>query len=55
MTLTTILIIAVAIGSVIAGIILIKQSAAKFHLTQEQQKKVDERKVQQNQKDKDNE
>lgn len=51
MNITTIFIIVIAVGSVIAGILLIKQSARKFELSQEQQQKVDLRKAEQLQKD----
>lgn len=52
MTLTTLLIIVITVGSVIAGILLLKQSARKFNLTNEQQKKIDARKAEQLKKDK---
>ena len=49
----TIIIIVIAVGSVIAGILLLKQSAKKFELTQEQQQRVDIRKAEQLEKDQD--
>ncbi|WP_081180539.1 DUF2897 family protein [Colwellia sp. PAMC 21821] len=52
MTFTTIIIIVIAVGSVIAGILLIKQSARKFELSDEQQNKVETRKAEQVKKDK---
>ena len=52
MTFTTIIIIVIAVGSVIAGILLIKQSASKFELSDEQQNKVEKRKAEQVKKDK---
>tara|TARA_R110000744_G_scaffold68920_11_gene140110 strand:+ start:2998 stop:3165 length:168 start_codon:yes stop_codon:yes gene_type:complete len=55
MTFTTILIIVIAVGSVIAGILLIKQSARKFELSDEQQNKVETRKAEQAKKDKEQE
>ncbi|ASP48866.1 DUF2897 family protein [Cognaticolwellia beringensis] len=55
MTFTTILIIVIAVGSVIAGILLIKQSARKFELSDEQQNKVETRKAEQVKKDKEQE
>jgi len=51
MTITTIFIIIIAVASVIAGILLVKQSASKFELSEEQQKKVDTRKDEQLKKD----
>ena len=51
MTFTTILIIVIAVGSVFAGILLLKQSASKFELTDEQQQKIKEREVEQQEKD----
>ncbi|AWB58376.1 MULTISPECIES: DUF2897 family protein [unclassified Colwellia] len=51
MSITTIFIIVIAVGSVIAGLLLIKQSARKFELSKEQQHKVDIRKDEQLQKD----
>ena len=51
MSLTTLFIIVIAVGSVIAGLLLIKQSARKFELSEEQQKKVAERKAEQEEKD----
>ena len=39
-----ILLIIVILGTVVSGIILLKQSATKFHLSDEQKKKVDARK-----------
>ncbi|MEH6597015.1 MAG: DUF2897 family protein [Colwellia polaris] len=51
MSITTIFIIVIAVGSVIAGILLIKQSARKFELSEEQQQKVAQRKEEQLQKD----
>lgn len=55
MTLTTIFIIIIAVCSVFAGILLIKQSAKKFELSDEQQEKVDIRKAEQLKKDKEQE
>ncbi|TWX73415.1 DUF2897 family protein [Colwellia sp. C1TZA3] len=55
MTFTNILILVVAVGSVIAGILLIKQSARKFELSDEQQNKVDSRKAEQLKKDQEQE
>lgn len=52
MTLTTLFIIVITVGSVIAGILLLKQSAKKFHLTSEQQQKIKARKAEQLKKDK---
>lgn len=51
MGITTILIIIIAVGSVIAGLLLIKQSARKFELSEEQQHKVNIRKDEQLKKD----
>ena len=51
MTFTTILIIVIAVGSVFAGILLLKQSASKFELTEEQQQKIKEREAEQQEKD----
>jgi hypothetical protein len=51
MTFTTILIIVIAVGSIFAGILLLKQSASKFKLTDEQQQKVKEREAEQLEKD----
>ena len=55
MTFTTVLIIIIAVGSVIAGTLLIKQSASKFELSKAQQDKVERRKAQQLEKDKEQE
>jgi len=55
MTFTTILIIVIAVGSVIAGILLIKQSARKFELSAAQQEKVNNRKAEQLKKDQEQE
>lgn len=52
MSITTILIIVIAVGSVVAGILLIKQSARKFELSEEQKQKVALRKDEQLEKDK---
>ena len=49
---TTFWIIVLAIGSVAGGILLIKQSATKFELTDEQQRNVNKRKAEQDKKDK---
>ncbi len=43
MTITAIIIITLAIGAIIGGILLIKKSAIKFNLTPEQLKKIKER------------
>ncbi len=51
MTISMMFIIVIALGSVIAGILLLKQSAKKFKLTDEQQKKVASRKAEQLKKD----
>jgi len=51
MTVTIILIIVIAVGSVIAGILLLKQSASKFELSDKQQEKVERRKAEQLKKD----
>jgi len=51
MTLATIFIIIVALGSVIAGILLLKQSAGKFKLSEEQQQKIKAREAEQVKKD----
>jgi hypothetical protein len=51
MSFTAILIIVIAVGSVIAGILLLKQSASKFNLTGEQQQKIKDREAQQLAKD----
>ncbi len=53
MTFTTVLIIVIAVGSVIAGLLLIKQSASKFELSDEQQDNVAKRKAEQLKKDQD--
>ncbi len=55
MTFTTALIIVIAVGSVIAGLLLIKQSASKFELSDEQQDKVAKRKSEQLKKDQEQE
>ena len=55
MTFTTILIIVIAVGSVFAGVLLLKQSASKFELTDEQQQKVKDREAEQRKKDHDQE
>jgi len=55
MTLTTIFIIVIAVGSVFAGILLLKQSASKFELSDDQQDKVDARKAEQLKKDQEQE
>ncbi|MBA6342002.1 DUF2897 family protein [Colwellia sp. MB02u-10] len=55
MTFTYMLILIVAVGSVIAGILLIKQSASKFELSDEQKNKVDSRKAEQLKKDQEQE
>ena len=55
MTITTIFIIVIAVGSVIAGILLIKQSASKFELSDEQKNKVESRKAEQIIKDQEQE
>ena len=55
MTLTTIFIIVIAVGSVIAGILLLKQSAKKFELSDEQREKVKARAAEQAEKDQANE
>jgi len=52
---TTVLIIVIAVGSVIAGLLLIKQSARKFELSDEQQEKVTNRKAEQLKKDQEQE
>ena len=49
----TIIIIVIAVGSVIAGILLLKQSAKKFELTEQQQQRVESRKAEQLEKDQD--
>ncbi len=51
MSFTTILIIVIAVGSVFAGILLLKQSASKFELTDEQQQKIKAREAEQLDKD----
>jgi hypothetical protein len=51
MTISMMFIIVIALGSVFAGILLLKQSAKKFKLTDEQQKKVAARKAEQLKKD----
>jgi uncharacterized membrane protein YciS (DUF1049 family) len=51
MTISMVFIIVIALGSVIAGILLLKQSAKKFELSDEQQKKVAARKTEQLKKD----
>ncbi len=43
MTFTAIIIIAIAIGVIIAGVTILKKSAVKFNLTPEQLKKIKER------------
>lgn len=50
---TTFWIIVLAIGSVAGGILLIKQSATKFELTDEQQRNINKRKAEQDKKDQD--
>lgn len=52
MTLTTIIIITLAVGSIISALLLVKQSAKKFNLTPEQLAKIKARKKQQENKDK---
>ncbi|WP_085297779.1 DUF2897 family protein [Cognaticolwellia mytili] len=47
MPFTTILVIVIAVGSVFAGILLLKQSASKFELTDEQQQKIRDREIEQ--------
>lgn len=51
MNIITILIIIIAVGSIIGAILLIKQSANKFELNEEQQRKVAQRKIEQQEKD----
>jgi hypothetical protein len=46
-----IIIIIIALGTIVAAILLIKQSASKFELSSEQQEKVDLRKAEQVKKD----
>lgn len=53
MTFTTVLIIVIAVGSVVAGILLLKQSASKFELTDEQQQNIKAREAEQLDKDRD--
>jgi len=55
MSLTTIFIIVIAVGSVFAGILLIKQSASKFNLSADQKDKVENRKAEQLKKDQEQE
>ncbi len=43
MSIIAIIIIALAIGAIIGGIFLLKESAVKFNLTPEQLKKINER------------
>jgi hypothetical protein len=51
MTFTAVLIIVIAVGSVAAGVLLLKQSASKFKLTAEQQQKIKDREAKQLEKD----
>jgi hypothetical protein len=51
MSFSTILVIVIAVGSVFAGILLLKQSASKFELTDEQQQKIKDREIEQLNKD----
>lgn len=51
MTITTIFIIIIAVCSVFAGVLLVKQSAKKFELSSEQEEKVKVRKAEQLKKD----
>ncbi|MGB2741899.1 MAG: DUF2897 family protein [Cognaticolwellia sp.] len=46
-----IIIIIIALGTIVAAVLLIKQSASKFELSNEQQEKVDLRKAEQVKKD----
>lgn len=51
MTITILLIIVVAVGSVIAGVLLLKQSARKLELTNEQKQRIAAREAEQLKKD----
>jgi hypothetical protein len=52
MSFTAIIIVTLALGAILGGIFLLKKSATKFQLTDEQLKKVNQRNQQQNIKDK---
>ncbi|SEK32224.1 Protein of unknown function [Colwellia chukchiensis] len=51
MSFSFLLILVIVIGSVVAGILLIKQSARKFKLSEQQQAEVERRKAEQLKKD----
>jgi len=51
MSATAIIIILLAVGTVFSGILLLKQSAKKFDLTEEQLKKIKERNEKQNEEE----
>lgn len=55
MSITAIIIIVLTVGNVIAGIILLRQSATKFNLTKEQLKTIKERNEQLDREDKEEE
>ena len=53
MTFTTILIIVIALGVILSGIMLLKQSAKKFNLSNEELDKIKQRNKEQDEKDND--
>ncbi len=53
MTLTILLIIVIALGTIISGIMLLKQSAKKFILSDEELEKIKQRNKAQDKKDND--
>lgn len=52
MSLTGIIIILVALGLIVSGVLLLKQSAKKFDLSEEQLKEIKKRNADQDQEDK---
>ncbi|MFT5756087.1 MAG: hypothetical protein ACI9LM_000799 [Alteromonadaceae bacterium] len=53
MTFTTLLIIVLALGTIVSGIMLLKQSAKKFNLSDDQLDKIKQRNKEQDEKDND--
>jgi len=51
MTFTTLLIIVIALGTIVSGIMLLKRSAKKFNLSDEQLEKIKQRNKAQDEKD----
>lgn len=51
MSITAIVIIVLALGSIVGGLLLLKQYSGKFHLSKEQLEKVKQRKEAQEAKD----